>query len=78
MGDKQAAEDALLNLQVPCPVETRTLEELATCMYSGGTMELSAEMLLPMLQLADAIQVGFQVSHFPIAVAGPSSPLRHK
>ena len=57
MRDQQAGDSDLLKLQVPCCVETTHLEHLATCMYNGGSMELSAELVLPMLQLADAIQV---------------------
>ena len=57
MRDHQAHASDLLQLQPPCPVKTSHVEQLATCMYSGGMMELSSELMLPLLQLGDAIQV---------------------
>jgi hypothetical protein len=57
MGDQQSSAASTIELQVPCSVDTVYLEQLATCMYSGGSMELAAELVLPLLQLGDAIQV---------------------
>ena len=57
MVDKQAGDEDLLKLQVPCPVQSTTLEQLAKCIHTDGHMELSMELLLPMLQLGEAIKV---------------------
>ena len=57
MVDKQAGDEDLLKLQVPCPVSSTTLEQLAKCVNSNGSMELSMVVLLPMLQLGEAIKV---------------------
>jgi hypothetical protein len=48
---------SLLNLELPCPAPTATLEAIVQCIYGDGTLELSPDVLLPTLQLADAIQV---------------------
>ena len=47
----------LLNLNLPCPSSTNTVEALVKCLYSDGILTMSPELLLPMLQLADAVQV---------------------
>ena len=57
MGTQHPRERGVFEVTMPCPVETAHLELLATCMYSGGHMELSPKLMLPMLQLGDAIQV---------------------
>ena len=58
MRDRQAGNEDLLSLRVPCESSTETLEQLAACMYGGGSMKMNAELLVPMLQLGDGIQVG--------------------
>ena len=58
MCDRQDGNEDLLSLPVPCEASTETLKQLAACMYGGGTMEMTADLLVPMLQLADGIQVG--------------------
>ena len=58
MADRQAGNEDLLSLRVPCEASTETLEQLAACMYGGGSMEMNADLLVPMLQLGDGIQVG--------------------
>ena len=57
MGTQQPRERGSFEVTMPCPVETAHLELLATCMYSGGHMDLSPALMLPLLQLGDAIQV---------------------
>ena len=48
----------LLSLQLPCSTSTAILQEFVKCMYDGGSMEMRPQVLLEMVQLADAIQVG--------------------
>ena len=57
-GSHESTEvEDLLNLQLPCSIPTATLEALVKCIYDDGTMEIDHKVLLPTLQLADAIQV---------------------
>jgi hypothetical protein len=56
MSDSLEGSD-LLSLPVPCAVPTPILEALVRSMYHDGTMQLGSDVLLPTLQLADAIQV---------------------
>ena len=57
MQEGQREGSDLLALQLPCCTSTATLQEFVKCIYDGGTMEMRPEMLLEMIQLADAIQV---------------------
>jgi hypothetical protein len=57
-GTREAVKGSdLLNVELPCPTPTATLKALVQCMYGDGTVELSPDVLLPTLRLADAIQV---------------------
>ena len=67
MRDRQAGNEDLLSLRVPCEASTETLEQLAACMYSGGRMMMNAELLVPMLQLGDGIQVRARVCKIVVA-----------
>ena len=69
----------LLNLKLPCPTPTAILKAFVQCIYGAdGTVELSPDVLLPTLQLADAIQVrallhsrlvfGVSYPHVPVSL----------
>ena len=56
---------SLLGLQLPCDTNSNVLDLVARAIYGDGTMTMQPEMLLPLLQLGDAIQVSPQIRSGP-------------
>ena len=55
-GQREHDED-LLNLKLPCYITTDLLTKAVTAMYDGGGLFMTHDLLMPLLKLADAIQV---------------------